>query len=237
MIRSVALGLALALGLAAWSSPAAAAPVVQVVTVKVNPGMLDQYLAETKKLQGVLARLESKGTMRVWNTTQGGTDTGTVLVGVEYPDMAAWAADSPRIQADAEWKKIVAGLATVRTVMSSAIWRDISPSASTSGPGKVLVLTGVEVKPGQLEEYKERVGSARAINERLGLTGRLRMWRAELAGPEAGAVAVGIEYPDVASYVAEQDKLSADSEWQTLLSSLDAVRTPAGRWMYQEITP
>jgi hypothetical protein len=233
----MALGLAVALGLAAAAQPAVAAPVAQVVSVKVNAGMLDQYLQETQKLQGVLTRLGSRGTMRVWNTTAGGPDTGTILVAVEYPDMAAWAADSPRIQADAEWKKLVAGLATVRTLLGTSIWRDISPEASASSPGKVLLLTGAEVEPGQLETYRQRVATSRAISGRLGLKGRLRMWQAQLAGPEAGSVAVGVEYPDVATYVAEQEKLSADPEWQKLLSGLDGVRKLRGRWLYQEITP
>lgn len=237
MTRSIAFAVVLALGAASVSQSAAAAPVIQVVTVKVNPGMLEQYRQETKKLQGVLTRLGSKGQMRLWNTTAGGTDTGTILVGVEYPDQASWAADAPRMQADAEWKKIVAGLATVRTVLSTSIWRDISPSPSASAAGPVLVITGAEVKPGKLDEYRKRVGAARAISERLGVKGRLRMWRAELAGPETGAVAVGLEYPDLATYVADQDKLAADAEWQGLLSGLDELRTPTGRWLYQEITP
>lgn len=237
MARSVALGLALALGAAAVSHPAAAAPVIQVVTVKVNPGMLEQYRAETKKLQGVLTRLGSKGVMRVWNTTAGGTDTGNVLVGVEYPDAAAWAADSPRMQADAEWKKIVAGLSTVRTVLSTSIWRDVTPNPSASAPGKVLVITGVDVKPGKYDEYVKRVGSARSINERLGVGGRLRLWHADIAGEGAGAVAVGFEYADLATYVADQEKLAADAEWKEFLSNLDDLRTVTGRWLYQEITP
>lgn len=237
MTRLVKFGLALALGVAVLSPPASAAPVVQVVTVKVNPGMLDQYLQETQKLQGILARLGSKGTMRVWNTTAGGTDAGTTIVGLEYPDEAAWATDSPKIQADAEWKKLVAGLANIRTLVGTSLWRDISTSASASAPGKVLVLTGVAVKPGQLEEYRKRVGTASAINERLGLTGRVRIWHADLAGPATGSVAVGVEYPDVATYVAEQAKLSADAEWKAFLSGLDSVRTVTGRWMYQEVTP
>jgi len=239
MLRFVAIvGLTLAVGaFAVPQSAVAAQPVVQVVTVKVTPGMLEQYRQELKKVRGVMTRLGSKATMRVWNTTMGGTDVGQVLVGLEYPDQAAWGADSGKIQADAEYQKIQAGLSGMRTVVSNAVWRDISPETSASGAGTTLVLTGVAVKPGKLEEYRQRVGSAKAINERLKIPGRVRMWQADLAGTAAGAVAIGIEYPDVSAYVAAREKLDADAEWQKLLVKLDDVRTVDGRWLYSEITP
>ena len=53
---------------------------------------------------------------------------------------------------------------------------------------------------------------------------------------EVGTV-VGIEYDDVASYVADQDKLAMDAEWKQFLSGLSDLRTLTGRWLYQEITP
>jgi hypothetical protein len=172
-------------------------------------------------------------------------DTGAVLVAVEYPNEAAWAADSARTQSDPEWRKIVAGLDGMRTVVSTAIWRDVSPSPVAASPspapggagGGVLVLTGVAVQPGKLDQYRKLVGDGKAIVERLGLTSQLRLWRAELAGPSTGSVAVGVEYPDLATYVADQAKLAGDAEWRELLAELDAVRTLEGRWLYREITP
>ena len=239
MLRSVAIvGLALTLSwFAAPQSAAAAQPVVQVVIVKVNPGKLEQYRQELKKVRGVMTRLGSKATMRVWNTSMGGTDAGQILVGLEYPDQAAWAADSGKLQADAEWQKIQAGLSGIRTLVSTALWRDISREASASSAGSTLVLTGVAVKPGKLEDYRKRLDSARAISERLAIPSRVRIWQAELAGTTAGAVAIGAEYADVPAYVAAQEKLAADAEWQKLLAKLDDVRTISGRWLYQEITP
>lgn len=239
MLRGVVIGgLVLAMGSFALPQLAAAAqPVVQVVTVKVAPGKLDQYRQELKKVSGVLTRIGSKGTLRVWNTTMGGTDAGQVLVGLEYPDLAAWAADSGKLQADAEWQKIQAGLVGVRTVVSNAVWRDVSMDTSALGAGRTLVLTGVAVKPGKFEEYRKRAADSKAISDRLKVPGRIRVWQATLAGSATGAVAVGIEYPDVSAYVAAQEKLAADAEWQKLLASFDDLRTIEGRWLYSEITP
>jgi hypothetical protein len=231
-------GLVLAMGsLAGPQLAAAAQPVVQVVTVKVEPGKLEQYRQELKKVRGVMTRIGSKATMRVWNTTTGGTEAGQILVGLEYPDSATWAADSGKLQADAEWQKIQAGLVGVRTVVSNELWRDVSTEASAMGTGSTLVLTGVAVKPGKFEEYRQRVASSKAISDRLKVPGRVRIWQADLAGTATGAVDVGIEYPDVSAYVAAQDKLGADAEWQKFRAGLDDVRTINGRWLYSEITP
>jgi hypothetical protein len=239
MIRSVVMtALVLAIGLTvAPRSAVAASPVIQVVTVEVKPGMLDQYRQELKKVQGVMTRLGSKASMRVWNTTAGGPNSGQVLVGLEYPDQATWATDSPKMQADAEWQKIQAGLANVRTVVGNSIWRDVSPVVSKGMAGSTLVLTAVAVKPGKQDDYLKRIASLNAVSDRLGLKGRTRVWNAVLAGPAAGSIAVGAEYPDLASYVSEQDKLTADAEWTKTLAGLDEVRTLTGRSLYQEITP
>jgi hypothetical protein len=247
MIRSasthvLALGLALTLVDFAAARPAAAAhhePVIQVFTVEVAPGQLERYRQEIKKLTAVLARLASSGKMRMWQATAAGPDTGAVLVGIEYPNAAAWAADSTKIQGDAEWQKILAGLDELRTLEGSSIWRDVSqsPGQASAPSSGVLLITGVQVKPGKLDTYRQRLASGQAISERLGLKARMRAWHAELAGPTTGAVAVGVEYPDLATYVADQAKLAGDPEWQKLVSGLDEIRTLGGRSLYQEITP
>jgi hypothetical protein len=212
-------------------------PVIQVVTVEVAPGKRDAYLAEVKKLKAVGAVIDAQASVRVWEATAAGEDTGNLLVGIEYANDAAWAADSAKVQSDPEWLKIVAALGPLRTVLSTSVWRDISPNPVTTPPGGVLVLTGVELLPGKLEEYRTLVGNGRAITEGLGLKSQIRLWRAELAGPNTGAVAVGITYPDLATYVADQAKLTADAGWKKLMADLDGVRTVRSRSLYRDVTP
>jgi hypothetical protein len=237
MIRNLVWG-ALALALAAVPRTAGAAhhePVIQVVTVEIAPGKLEAYRAELKKLKAVVARIDAKATVRAWEATAAGEDSGNVLVGVEYANDAAWAAGSAKMQSDPEWLQIVGGLTGLRTVVSTSIWRDISPSPATGPGGSVLVLTGVEVMPGKLEAYRTLVGSARAISDRLGLKSESRLWHAELAGPNTGAVAVGITYPDLATYASDRAALSTDAGWQKLMTDLDGVRTVRSRALYREL--
>ena len=210
---------------------------LQVVSVRVAPGKMEKYLGKVKQLDGILRRHQSPAKVRVWNTTVGGPDTGNTIVGLEYPNAAAWAADSGKLQADSEWQKIVRGLDDIRTLESNSVWREISVTPMPAGSGGVLAVTAVQVKPGKLDAYRKRVDSARAITERLGLSGTLRMWQADVAGPNTGGVVVGIEYPDLVSYVSDQGKLAGDSEWRKLLRGLDELRTLGGRWIYQDVTP
>lgn len=243
-MRSLGIAGALALALVSLGAiaapPAIAAhhePVTQVVTVDVKPGQLEKYRQEVEKLMGVMERLGSKATLRMWQTTAGGPDTGNVLVGVEYPDAGSWAADGETLANDAEWQEITSGLDALRTVVSTSLWRDVSTAPGEAGTGKVLLITGVDVKPGKLDAYREKVADLHAIAERLELGGSPRIWHAEVAGPGTGAVVVGIQHDDLADYVADRDKLAMDAEWQKLLGELDTMRTVTGRWLYRDITP
>jgi uncharacterized protein YbaA (DUF1428 family) len=240
MIRTIASALALALICLAAPDPARAAhhePVIQVYVVGVAPGKLEEYRAAVGKLAGVMKRVGSAATVRMWRATAAGENTGAIMVGVEHANAAAWAASQPKMEADPEWQKIMAGLPAIRTLVSHSIWRDISPVATSAGTGRVLVVTGVQVKPGMLAEYRKRVGSLQGIQKRLGLSGQVRMWQADIAGTNTGNVAVGIEYADLATYVADQAKLAGDAEWNKTLAGLDDIRTFVGRSMYEDITP
>ena len=149
---------------------------------------------------------------------------------------AAWAATQAKLEADTEWGQIQGRLAGLRKLVSLALWKDISPTPAQTGSGKVLVITGIQAKPGKLQEYRTRLTSMQASMKRLGLTGTVRVWQADLAGPETGDIAIGTEYADLATYVAEQAKLSADPEWKKLLAGLDEIRTLQGRWLYEAIS-
>jgi hypothetical protein len=65
--------------------------------------------------------------MRVWQATAAGDATGTVVVGVIYKDLATFAASTTKLQADAEWQKLVAGLDDMRSVVSTGLARNVGP--------------------------------------------------------------------------------------------------------------
>ena len=50
-----------------------------------------------------------------------------MVVGIEYPSLAAFAENSTKVQADPEWQKLIAGLDDVRTVVSRSLYRERTP--------------------------------------------------------------------------------------------------------------
>jgi len=214
---------------------------LQVVTVRVEAGELDEYLEQIEKLSAVQKRVGSRGVTRVWTATQGGSDAGQILVAIEYPNEATWAADWPKVQNDSKWQDILGDLPKIRTLEGSSLWRELSPNPPADvmkpRPGTILLVTGVAVKPGMMDKYIGKLGMGQAIIDRLKLGGRMRVWHAAVAGPDTGNVAVGVEYPSLAAYVSDQAKLRADADWRKLIDGLDDLRSLGGRWLYREITP
>jgi hypothetical protein len=101
--------------------------VLQVTAVQVKPGQMDAYLAKVKQLQAIMKRLGGSSTTRVWEATIAGDDSGTVVVGVEYPSLAAYAESTAKVSADAEWQKMMADLDGMRTVVSRSLYRERTP--------------------------------------------------------------------------------------------------------------
>jgi hypothetical protein len=241
---TVAFASALLIGGAGVPQPAAAAhhePVIMAITVKVEPGELEEYRERVGKLSEIMKRLGVSGTVRMWSPQLAGpaAATGNVLIGIEYPNSAAWAAAQSVVQGDSEYRKTIRGLDKIRTIVGSGLWTDITPANVTpsGASGPVLAITAVDVKPGKLEDYQKRISGAQKLVERLGISMRLRMWRAAIAGQDTGSVVIGFEYPDLNTFVSDRTKMQADADWRRFIAGLDAVRTLGGTTLYREITP
>ncbi len=80
--------------------------------------------------------------------------------------------------------------------------------------------------------------SNQGIFERLGIKARRRYLLASFAGPNAGSVAVVIEYPSLAALAAAQEKLANDKEWQSYIDAITkADMTIESNAIWVEITP
>ena len=124
VLAGLLLGALLAMGI---PTSASAESVLQVVAVEVAPGKLDAYLAKVKQLQAVMTRLGSAGTLQVWQATLAGDNTGTVVVGIEHESLAAFADSTAKVSADPEWQSLVSGLDGIRTLLSSSLYRELTP--------------------------------------------------------------------------------------------------------------
>jgi hypothetical protein len=101
----------------------AEATVLRVVVVQATDSAA--YMNDLAKIRATLTRLGSKSTMRVWRTRFAGPDAGAIVVSIEYPDMATFAAEDAKIQADAEYTSLIKGLDRVRKIVSDSLYEEM----------------------------------------------------------------------------------------------------------------
>lgn len=113
---------------------AADAPkVLNVLAVKVKSGQEDAYLQKVKALQGIMSRLQTGGTMRVWRATQAGDASGTIYIGIEYPNLESFAKGLTKANADGEWKKLVGEVdaSGTRELLGNSLMVEVSDTLYT----------------------------------------------------------------------------------------------------------
>lgn len=108
-------------------SSALADPVVQTVGVSVKAGQMAAYLQAIKDFAAVQERLGIKATIRVFQTTLAGPDTGTTVVAIEYPNFAALADAQEKQAGDSDAQAFFEKIGGMRTVVSSSLLNEITP--------------------------------------------------------------------------------------------------------------
>ena len=101
---------------------------LQVVSVDVKAKHQAKYFEKLAKAQTIFARLGLPA-FRVWQSTLAGPNTGGLAIGIEYADMASFAAGQSKLQADAEWQKWIEDLRNwdKSTVTSNSILIERNP--------------------------------------------------------------------------------------------------------------
>jgi hypothetical protein len=104
------------------SLPAIAADTAVSRVIVVQTADVPGYVHEVETLQALLKKVSQPATLRVWRASYAGADTGTIVVTVEVPSLAAIAKleDTIRTNPDlsAEMKKISA----MRKIVSDSIY-------------------------------------------------------------------------------------------------------------------
>ena len=111
------------------------------------------------------------------------------------------------------------------------------PAAALADTRSVLQVIGVKVQ-GDFNTYIEKVKKLRDVSRRLGMP-TFRIWRATLAGSDAGTIFVAVEHPSMAALAESTARLSADPEWQKVIKDLDksGIRTVISNSLLEEVTP
>jgi len=91
------------------------------------------------------------------------------------------------------------------------------------------------VKTDNVAAYVEALAKGVEIMKKLGIPAQTRVWQATFAGPNAGSIAVGIEYPSIATFADADAKTHADKEYMAWLKGLDKIRTIVSDSLYKEL--
>jgi hypothetical protein len=100
---------------------------------------------------------------------------------------------------------------------------------------EATVLRVVMVETSDVAAYMGQLNALKGRMQRMGLKSTVRAWRARFAGPNAGAIVVAVEYPDLATFAAEDAKIAADAEYQTTLKGMSQMRSIVSDSLYEEL--
>lgn len=101
----------------------AADPVIRVLVVKTdNPAA---YVKELETGKAILKKMKATGEIRVWRASFAGTETGTMVVVIEWKDLSAFAADGKKVSSSEEMAEWVKGLDSVRTILSDSLYNEL----------------------------------------------------------------------------------------------------------------
>jgi hypothetical protein len=97
------------------------------------------------------------------------------------------------------------------------------------------VLRVVVVKAADPAAYVAEINRGRGIMKKAGSPGVIRVWRAQYAGTDAGAVVVSVEYPDMMALAQDNARMATDADVRAWLAGLDKVRTIVSDSVYSEM--
>ena len=95
----------------------------------------------------------------------------------------------------------------------------------------------VVVQPTDVDAYVKAIEQGRALLKSKGSQGTMRVWRARFAGPDAGAVVVSIEFPNLEALAKDDARFATDPELKSWLQGLDKLRKIVSDSVYNELTP
>lgn len=101
----------------------AEANVLRVVVVETND--VAAYMGQLNTIRASLQRLGSKSTVRAWRARFAGPNAGSVVVAIEYADMASFAAEDSMIAKDAEYQATLKSMNQVRKIVSDSLYEEL----------------------------------------------------------------------------------------------------------------
>jgi hypothetical protein len=101
----------------------AEATVLRVVVVETND--VAAYMSQLNTIKASMQRLGSKSTVRAWRARFAGPNAGSIVVAVEYADMATLAAEDSMIANDAQYQAALKSMSQLRKIVSDSLYEEL----------------------------------------------------------------------------------------------------------------
>ena len=121
-MKTMSIAFAALIGLLAMAGGAQAA-VMRVVVVQTTD--VAAYTKELAQVQAHMTRLGGGATIRAWRARFAGSDTGSIVVSVEYKDMADFAAIDAKMRDDAANVATMKNMDAIRTIISDSLYDEL----------------------------------------------------------------------------------------------------------------
>lgn len=121
-MKTMSIAFAALIGLLAMAGGAQAA-VMRVVVVQTTD--VAAYTKELAQVQAHMTRLGGTATIRAWRARFAGSDTGSIVVSVEYKDMAEFAAIDAKMRDDAANVATMKNMDAIRTIISDSLYDEL----------------------------------------------------------------------------------------------------------------
>jgi len=123
---STLVALVVVVGMMLGMSQAAHAQKTTVLrVVRIQTDDIAAYLQGLDRGKSLMKKMGLTNNIRVWRAQFAGPDAGSVVVAIEYPDMASFAAAEAKTFADPEYQQWLKDMLKVRKVVSDSIYREM----------------------------------------------------------------------------------------------------------------
>ncbi len=99
-----------------------------VLLIEVQPGQLDAFLQRNVQALAIQKRL-GVPTARIFQATLAGPNTNTIVIVIDHPSLAAFAANTAKLQADPGWQSWIEELnkAGISRLVSNSLLVEVTP--------------------------------------------------------------------------------------------------------------
>ena len=106
-----------------------------------------------------------------------------------------------------------------------------------AGAANATTMRVVVVETSDVAAYAKALEEGKALLKKKGSPAELHLWSGRFAGPDAGHIAVTIEYPSLEALAKDDAMMRSDAELSAWLARLGKIRKIVSDSIYEEVKP